>query len=715
MKKLIKILMILFALFVLLIIGGLITLRIMFPPAKIKSMAQEYVKANFNREINYKDFSLNLIGVTINDFAMSEVSSFKEGTFVSAEKLVVKVDFDALLEKKIRIKTLGLEDFTANVIKYKNGKFNFDDFLSMGAAAPAKEEKIKEQTSDTLDLMADIVYLKNASVVYKDEGAGSSYTVRHLNVTVNDFDFTNTFKYAVSLTTDIVMPAMTISPVNLSLKGTANVANMVFKDAVVNIDDFTVSYKTAKIQLKGSINNFDNPACVLSGSLKGIDNNLLSEFASDLPPFALPEINLSFNTLSDIQGGFTKINNIKATVGKSYIITDGMVNYSKPDLVYNAKTRIAVSLSEISQIAKEMLAAFNLKGGIDGSITANSVKGQAMPAVKGEIKFNDIGASFEGKEVKNITGTLMINSLSDIRTNLIKGLFMGSAFETSVAYKQLPKKLDIDFFFHLAKFTLDDINFDALFKPAPEEAKKQEPKKTEEQKPAQTVKETPRSMPMDIKADISIDRVENNIFSTDKIILKADLKNFDNKMDRTTGVLSFSTTNGEIRDIDKLMQSSVVLKLLLTSVRIVQNAFKVLQLDKFSLGNNKITYSLIEGAYTLNNGIVNIDKSEIDSDLTTVKASGTVNLVNEKLDMKIESHLGKVGASGFKPVVIKVGGTLSDPSYKLDVVSSVTSIINIPGNVVKGTASGAGSVVKGVSDTTVKTVKDVLGIFKKKK
>lgn len=714
MKKLFKFFMILFVLFVLFIIGGLITLRIMFPAAKIKSMAQEYVKTNFNREIDYKDYSFNLVGVTINKFAVSEVSSFKEGTFVSAKKLVVKLDFNALLNKKIEIKTLGLEDFTANIIKYKDGKFNFDDLLLIGADAPAKEEKIKEESSATLDLIADIIYLKNANIVYKDQLAASSYAVRHLNATVDNFDFNKTFKYAVSLTTDIIMPTINISPVNLSLNGTVNIAGMVFKDAVVKIEDFSVSYKTAKIQLNGSINNFDNPACVLNGSLEGIDNNLLSEFASGLPPFALPQINLSLNTLSDIKGGFTKINNIKAAIGKSYIITDGVVNYSKPELVYNTKTRMAISLSEISQTAKEMLASFALKGSVDGSISASSVQGQSIPVVKGSINFKDIGASFEGKEAKNITGVLTINSLNDIRTNLIKGLFMGSAFETSVAYKQLPQKMDVDFFFHLAKFTLDDINFDTFFKPAPEDTTKPA-QKAADQKSAQTVKDTPRSMAMDIKADIRIDKVENNIFVTDKIIVKANLKNFDNKMDRATGTVSISTSNGEIRDIDKLMQSSVILKLLFTSVRIVQNAFKVLQLDKFSLGNNKIAYSLIEGAYTLNNGIVTINKSEIDSDLTTVKALGTVNILNETLDMRIESHLGKVGASGFKPVVIKVGGTLNNPSYKLDVISSVSSIINIPGSVVKGTASGAGTVVKGVSDTTVQTVKDVFGIFKKKK
>ena len=103
MKKLIKILAALAAVFVVLVAGALITLKIMFPFSKLKTMAQEYVAQNYNREIDFKDVSFNLIGVTVEDFKFSEEGGFKEGDFVSAETAVVKVEFAPLLKKQIKI------------------------------------------------------------------------------------------------------------------------------------------------------------------------------------------------------------------------------------------------------------------------------------------------------------------------------------------------------------------------------------------------------------------------------------------------------------------------------------------------------------------------------------------------------------------------------------------------------------------------------------
>lgn len=124
MKKLIKILAALAAVFVVLVAGALITLKIMFPFSKLKTMAQEYVAQNYNREIDFKDVSFNLIGVTVEDFKFSEEGGFKEGDFVSAETAVVKVEFAPLFKKQIKIKTIGFDGVKINVVKLKDGKFN---------------------------------------------------------------------------------------------------------------------------------------------------------------------------------------------------------------------------------------------------------------------------------------------------------------------------------------------------------------------------------------------------------------------------------------------------------------------------------------------------------------------------------------------------------------------------------------------------------------
>lgn len=727
MKKLFKILLILIVAAVLLLIGAVITLKQMYPPQKLKLMAQNYVRENFHREVDFSSLSLNLVGVTVKDFKLSERSTFSDGTFVSAKKAVIKLELAPLFEKRIVINTLGFDGLNVNVIKNADGKFNFDDFINAGPQAAQKAEETNNKDNAPLDLVADNIYLKNSSVNYTDKMSGSSFVVKHVNIFADGFDFVKDFSFNASFLTDIKTSSLSLPAVKIDFAGTANLASMEIADAYLKLQNFTLSYKTAALNMQGSLNNFSNPEVVLSGALTGIDSNLLSQFLKGSSTvFTLPQIDIQSNTSTDIEHGATKINNIKISLGNSYIITDGNLDYSTPQFKYNTFTRISVSLGEVGQIARDMLGKYNLTGTLSG--TAEALSGAKEPVIKGTLNFDGIGANINGKEIKNVSGSLTVNSLKNIKTNLITGFFAGSAFKTSLAYLKSGRTHDINFFFDMDKFTLDDVNFDALMSKDKNKHAAPQPKKAGTE--VKTVTVAPRSAPFNIKADIFVRKIANNVFNTDNFTLKADVKNFDNIMDRAKGTISFSSVNGEIKDLDKLMSSSVVARVLFTSVRIVQKALNFIKMDKLSIGVNTVTYKNVEGIYTLNDGIITINKSEIDSDLTTVKALGTINLISEALDMKIESHMGKVTSSGFKPVVIKVGGTLSDPSYKLDVVSTVTSVVSLPGaivkggvhvstGIVKGVAVGTGEIVKGAAGGTADIVKGVAGgiggLFKKKK
>ena len=77
--------------------------------------------------------------------------------------------------------------------------------------------------------------------------------------------------------------------------------------------------------------------------------------------------------------------------------------------------------------------------------------------------------------------------------------------------------------------------------------------------------------------------------------------------------------------------------------------------------------------------------------------------------MKIQAQLGKTGSGGFKPIVINVKGPLSNPSYKLDVLSSLTSLVNTGS---KGEENKTGSnIVENAGDV----VKTIGSLFKKNK
>ena len=704
MKKIFKFFLILFIIFAILILGAIIALKIMFPMEKIKAQLQEQVKSKINREIDFKDVSLSLKGISITDFALSEKTTFKDGTFISAQKASAQVDLKALLHKQIKIDTIGLENLTINIIKYKDGKFNFDDLISKEQTTQSSETKQAE--SSLIDISAKQVYTKDAVINFNDETAEMKFSINNLNIQVDNFDYNDDFSVLLSCSNKIKTAAFTLDPVLFKVEAIINLAGFDMPKAQADITDFSISYEDSSLNLTGLIADFSNPQGNLTGTLSGLDDKLVKHFVQgEITPFSVPLINMILSAKVNSENNTLDISQAKASIGNSYIKTKGSVDYSKQDISFNSDTNISVSLDEVALIAKETLQAFDLKGTITGNINASQEK---TLKVKGNLDFKNIGAKIFNKNLEKTSGKVEIKSLNDISTNKWLGNLDGEPWDLTLAYKK-QKNTNIDLSFYMKKFTLQDINFEKLF----ENKSSQEENSDSAQQNSQEAKTEEKNQTSDLynlKADIVIDQIENNVLTANNFVINADIKDFEPSLAKAQGTLNFSTKDGEIRDIDKLMASSKMLKVMFTSVKVVQKAFNFAKLDNTTITNGIIKYSLINASYTIKDGILGIVKSDIDSDLSVVKATGSADLLKDSLDVKIQAQIGKTGSSGFKPIVINVKGPLSDPSYKVDVLSSLTSIVSGTGDKTEETST-LNKNINGAKEV----VKNIGSLFKKSK
>ena len=704
MKKIFKFFLILFIIFAVLILGAIIALKIMFPMEKIKAQLQEQVKSKINREIDFKDVSLSLKGISITDFALSEKTTFKDGTFISAQKASAQVDLKALLHKQIKIDTIGLENLTINIIKYKDGKFNFDDLISKDQTTQSSETKQAE--SSLIDISAKQVYTKDAVINFNDETAEMKFSINNLNIQVDNFDYNDDFSVLLSCSNKIKTAAFTLDSVLFKVEAIINLAGLDMPKAQADITDFSISYEDSSLNLTGLIADFSNPQGNLTGTLSGLDDKLVKHFVQgEITPFSVPLINMILSAKVNLENNTLDISQAKASIGNSYIKTKGSVDYSKQDISFNSDTNISVSLDEVSLIAKETLQAFDLKGTITGNINALQEK---TLKVKGNLDFKNIGAKIFNKNLEKTSGKVEIKSLNDISTNKWLGNLDGEPWNLTLAYKK-QKNTNIDLSFYMKKFTLQDINFEKLFEKKSSEEENSDSAQQNNQE-AKTEEKNQTSDLYNLKADIVIDQIENNVLTANNFVINADIKDFEPSLAKAQGTLNFSTKDGEIRDIDKLMASSKMLKVMFTSVKVVQKAFNFAKLDNTTITNGIIKYSLINASYTLKDGVLGIVKSDIDSDLSVVKATGSADLLKDSLDVKIQAQIGKTGSSGFKPIVINVKGPLSDPSYKVDVLSSLTSIVSGTGDKTEETST-LNKNINGAKEV----VKNIGSLFKKSK
>ena len=107
------------------------------------------------------------IGADLGKLSLSEHQSDTE--FASVNSVKVSLAVMPLLKKELVVDTVYVDGAKANVVKNKDGKFNFDDLLS------------KEQSSNIkFDIQG--VNISNSEVRYSDEAAAAKYSITKLNM-----------------------------------------------------------------------------------------------------------------------------------------------------------------------------------------------------------------------------------------------------------------------------------------------------------------------------------------------------------------------------------------------------------------------------------------------------------------------------------------------------------------------------------------------------
>src|SRR5262249_16834649 len=135
------------------------------------------------------------VGLTLSKFSMSDDPSFSATNFVSAEDLQINVKLLPLLRKDFQIKRLILHKPVIQVIRDKEGKFNFS---SLGKEKkekpkePEKAEREKQQKAPQALLIA-VVDVSGGEVHYVDQKEGTDFRANQIDFRVKDFDLNRPF------------------------------------------------------------------------------------------------------------------------------------------------------------------------------------------------------------------------------------------------------------------------------------------------------------------------------------------------------------------------------------------------------------------------------------------------------------------------------------------------------------------------------------------
>jgi uncharacterized protein involved in outer membrane biogenesis len=283
MGKLGKVFGIVFLLLVVAVVGLIAFVKFYLTEERVKALVIPKAENALGRVVFIGDIKIGLLsGITIKDFVIKEED--RESNFVSTKAFVLSYDLLPLLQKKLVVSEIRLDEPTIQVIRDKQGKFNYSSLAFLSEAD--KKDKPQKSTSPSaavpLALTIDQIRLVNARL-----------SVRDALDELPKVDATTNAKFKVSIGQNLA---------DLRYQGAWDmVADAVFAQTKAHVDgsgnisqqdldvDVGVSLDNEKVQIKGNIKDYTkSPNADLDISSKSLNLDKLLAMASALPKSQTP-------------------------------------------------------------------------------------------------------------------------------------------------------------------------------------------------------------------------------------------------------------------------------------------------------------------------------------------------------------------------------------------------------------------------------------------
>jgi len=615
---------------------SLMLVKILLPQDKIKQYVISYAKENFNREVSFDKASFTLIGITLSDFAMSENSSFKQGTFFKTKKLTLKATLKPLLKKKIEIETLGIDGMYVQVLKDKNGNFNFSDLTAQKSEnTQLKKDETKNKESN-MPLKIDRFYVKDSVIFFKDESLKIETEISDFNTNVSGFSFTGPFTCTAQMTVKHKQNKINIS-VPLKIQTIINLNNNDLEKFSAEITSFETNYNGVAITASGVFKNIKKPETDLKIVCKNITDSTFKSFFVSKTKFTISSLDCLLKITADLENKTLLLKQTDIAIPCGTIKTSGTLNWNMPKLKYAFKNETDIALDKITEIIPEYKAGGRIKS--DLNFSEKNISG----IIDGiSLSFKQIKPQID---IKNTNFKAVINSKEDMAVKNCSGIFNGGNFNFSGAYSK--KSLDIN-------FKIDKL---VLEQPSYEETPAKETGKTAQ-------KQNSKNFDMNITADIAAGSVQIPYITGKNAHLKISLKPASKDMKNANGYVNCSISEGKITNTEKLSQNKFA-KIFLMIFNALNNNIKQSQKadDKTKSG---INYDSLIFNTVFSEGKMTAKQIDFKLPITTISTSGTVDFKAGLVNLKTDSGLY---------AKMKITGTIDNPKTSFDTAGTLGEIL----------------------------------------
>ena len=395
-------------LLVLIVVAVIALLNVNALIARNKGYLIEQAEGALGRKISVDQVQATIfsgIGARLTNFAMADDPTYASGDFVRAKDLQIIVKFWPLLRKSVQVKQVILHDPVIQIVRNRDGNFNFS---TIGKKAKAKkDEREKEERAPREEqsaLLISLVDISNGNIRYLDKKNGTDMQAKQIDLKIEDFDFAKPFsvklkaaiyadKQNFTLKSTIGPMGQRVDVANIPVDGEIDIdpLNMtqlratlpIMKSAMPRELDVSGVYRVKDLKFKGTLNNL-----ALDGQLEGTNGALRYGNAFQKPagdPLALNlDLRLTGNKIT-IRNGHLKLHSLDlAAAGDIQTGNNTVLNLSldsKPASL-EGWDRIVPALADY-----QLSGIMDVKASIRGSIG----KG-AAPQIQGTLGLKKVSA-----------------------------------------------------------------------------------------------------------------------------------------------------------------------------------------------------------------------------------------------------------------------------------------------------------------------------------
>lgn len=615
MKLLLKILLVIFTLFVILVAGFVYT----FNPNDYKDDLVKLVKDQTGRTLSIPgDISLSLfpwIGLELGKVTISNAKGFPVHDFAKIEHLQVRAKLLPLLKKELEADTMVVEGLVLNLAKNKKGISNWDDLASNNTSSSPETKNVpaEKTTSNPANLLAAFalngISIKNAQLNWSDEQANQRLKVNNIQLSVGKLRPNSKVPFSTAF----------------HFSDAATDAKLNFDSRIVftsDVKQFTLHDSTINAQIK----------------LTALPQTLSPIFRSDLMTLDLEKQRFTTNNATLSEGDIKIQTIITATqlFSSPQFNTQAILHTLNPKLLAQ---RFSVPLPQMS----DTKAFTNLGAEITAQGTANHI---VLPR---------IAITLDETKIKGNASNQLVSGHSSLNLNIDSiniDRYLPKPAPASTSGNKTTPSIDSSNATLIPLALLQQFNVDAVLKINQLQIKNTHWKTIHLK--AQSKNGLIQLNPVDMhgyNADIKSTFTINAISNTALLSGKVDMQNFYAgqflkdfmAMDKLKGQASlsatFSTQGLNILDFKKQLKGNIKLNLKDGTLKgfDIEHQQKVLEAKikqqpvPAAPKNAETKIANLSASATINNGIVSNKDLRAATPLSRVIGQGTVNLVNESL------------------------------------------------------------------------------------